>query len=422
MSAYRFDRTGEGFATRHLLGDLQPARRGVLRCARPRRELRLQARAPVRARRHDVDERGLVHRRRAHRSHREVRQADGAVRRRLLPPHAWCLHALQSDSDREDPPGDEAALEASCAASRPREAAMAVGRAVRRGCSPRAWRASRRAVDRGRCDDGGCRRHDRGADDDSRSDTRRRSRRRRRRADDDGRADDDCRPDDDPPATTTVAPTTTIPGCRSRHARARRGGRRGRSSCNSGCIELHFDPGAPDGMFDTSMTQVRVGVPEARGRARRRQVTPELWLRMQQPFVPKPFVDGGEPDRVEIDLPRQVLIAYKGGTVALITHISTGRSARWPTPGGEYAFTWRWNGWRTSRLGRLYNPVYFNRGIAVHGAPEVPEQAGVTRLRAHPHAHRRSTSPTSSCGRARVRAGRLPRVHVAAPDAGSLMG
>ena len=138
--------------------------------------------------------------------------------------------------------------------------------------------------------------------------------------------------------------------------------------------ELHFDPGAPDGKFDTSMTQAVWAFQKLAGGPVDGQVTPELWLRMQQPFVPKPLVDGGEPDRVEIDLPRQVLIAYKGGTAALITHISTGRSAAWPTPGGKYAFTWRWNGWRTSRLGRLYNPVYFNRGIAVHGAKEVPSK------------------------------------------------
>ena len=42
--------------------------------------------------------------------------------------------------------------------------------------------------------------------------------------------------------------------------------------------------------------------------------------------------------------------------------------------------TWRrryWKpGWDESRLGRLYNPVYFNPedGIAIHGFPEVPTE------------------------------------------------
>ena len=148
------------------------------------------------------------------------------------------------------------------------------------------------------------------------------------------------------------------------------------------------------------------------------KVTPELWQEMQQTFNPTPLVPGGAPDRVEIDLPRQVLLTYQGGNVVLISHISTGRSAHWPTPGGEYAFTWRVSGWRTSSLGRLYNPVYFNRGIAVHGAPAGAEQAGVARLRPHPDAHREVLPEPGGEGRAGVRAGRLPRVHLAHPDAG----
>ena len=51
VCAYRFDRTGEGFQRVDLLGDLQPARSGVLRTAGPRRQLRVQARAPFGARR-----------------------------------------------------------------------------------------------------------------------------------------------------------------------------------------------------------------------------------------------------------------------------------------------------------------------------------------------------------------------------------
>jgi len=47
------------------------------------------------------------------------------------------------------------------------------------------------------------------------------------------------------------------------------------------------------------------------------------------------------------------------------------------TPGGVYRFYRRYvdqstGGWREGRLGRMYQPVYFNKGIAVHGANEVP--------------------------------------------------
>ena len=175
-------------------------------------------------------------------------------------------------------------------------------------------------------------------------------------------------------AQTTVAPTTTVPLIPL--AKPLRQGARGDEVklVQERLLALHFDPGAADGVFDTPMTQAvwafqkLVGVP-ADG-----VVTPDLWTQMQQPFTPAPLVPLGEADRVEVDLPRQVLLTYQGGNLVLISHISTGRSARWPTPGGLYHFTWRVSGWRTSELGRLYNPVYFNKGIAIHGEPSVPNR------------------------------------------------
>ena len=44
------------------------------------------------------------------------------------------------------------------------------------------------------------------------------------------------------------------------------------------------------------------------------------------------------------------------------------------TPGGVFHFDRRVEGWRNAKLGRLYNPVYFNYGIAIHGASDVPKQ------------------------------------------------
>ena len=65
-----------------------------------------------------------------------------------------------------------------------------------------------------------------------------------------------------------------------------------------------------------------------------------------------------------------------------MTHVSTGSGERYceegrcgtaVTPTGAFRFSWRWPGWRESRLGKLYNPVYFtSSGIAVHGSTSVP--------------------------------------------------
>jgi L,D-transpeptidase catalytic domain len=105
------------------------------------------------------------------------------------------------------------------------------------------------------------------------------------------------------------------------------------------------------------------------------------------------------PRHVEIDLVKQVMIVFQGGTPTLITHISTGANEKWCeevtidpgedgnntreqikkgicgdaiTPPGIFYFYNRKQGMRESKLGSMYNPVYFNYGIAVHGAILVP--------------------------------------------------
>ena len=44
------------------------------------------------------------------------------------------------------------------------------------------------------------------------------------------------------------------------------------------------------------------------------------------------------------------------------------------TPGGVYHFERKVDGWRNAPLGRLYNPVYFNHGLAIHGSSNVPNR------------------------------------------------
>jgi hypothetical protein len=112
----------------------------------------------------------------------------------------------------------------------------------------------------------------------------------------------------------------------------------------------------------------------------------------------------------EIYLPQQVVVVFDGDTPKFISHIASGELAppgndftkgqQWCeevtidpgelgnetgtepikkgvcgnawTPGGAYAFTRKVEGKRESRLGGMQNPVYFNYGIAIHGAYNVP--------------------------------------------------
>src|SRR5207249_3166547 len=93
------------------------------------------------------------------------------------------------------------------------------------------------------------------------------------------------------------------------------------------------------------------------------------------------FEPGGGGTRVEVDLPRQVLFLYEGNALYKILPVSTGsgnrfcvdgRCDRAITPGGSFRISRRIRGWHTSPLGKLYNPMFFNQGIAIHGALSVP--------------------------------------------------
>jgi peptidoglycan hydrolase-like protein with peptidoglycan-binding domain len=102
---------------------------------------------------------------------------------------------------------------------------------------------------------------------------------------------------------------------------------------------------------------------------------------------------------VEFDLSQQVMKVYDPGssTPMLISHGSSGSGIPWQneeysgtsvTPPGEFVISRRISGWRESSLdiGRLYNPLYFNGGIAFHGAlsvPLYPASHGCVRLPMH---------------------------------------
>jgi lipoprotein-anchoring transpeptidase ErfK/SrfK len=96
-------------------------------------------------------------------------------------------------------------------------------------------------------------------------------------------------------------------------------------------------------------------------------------------------VPGGGGDRIEIDLPRQVLFLYQGDALVKILPVSTGSGKRYcdegdcgvaATPAGAYHIAYKVSGWEKSHLGRMYNPMYFDpgRGLAIHGFPSVPPE------------------------------------------------
>lgn len=88
---------------------------------------------------------------------------------------------------------------------------------------------------------------------------------------------------------------------------------------------------------------------------------------------------------LEVNLNRQVLFIVDSlDHVTGILPISSGSGVYFETEdmGGRYALTPRGKfavynkirGWRKSKLGMLYYPLYIKSGIAIHGANQVPPQ------------------------------------------------
>lgn len=174
--------------------------------------------------------------------------------------------------------------------------------------------------------------------------------------------------------------------------------------------DLGFDPGPIDGVYGGVTIQavwayekLVLGTPREQATG---VVTPELWDRMRQPLGISPRrATGGLRNHTEIYLPQQVMVVFHADLPVLITHISTGEldefgqpavyceevtydtnnsgdlleepitdfvCAYAKTPGGVFTFERKISGIRSGPLGDMWDPVYFNYGIAVHGALNVP--------------------------------------------------
>jgi lipoprotein-anchoring transpeptidase ErfK/SrfK len=150
-------------------------------------------------------------------------------------------------------------------------------------------------------------------------------------------------------------------------------------------VELHLDPGSVDGNFGAATATAIQSFQKLTERDPTGVVDAELWDALAQPLAVAPMVAGAAPTRVEVDLDRQLLVLWKDGQVELVTRVSTGKRST-PTPPGRFHVARRVKGWDDGPFGALYNPLYFNGGIAFHGYPSVPMTAashGCVRLPMH---------------------------------------
>lgn len=113
---------------------------------------------------------------------------------------------------------------------------------------------------------------------------------------------------------------------------------------------------------------------------------PDTWQRLFDGTArdPSELLIGGEDTRVEVDLTRQLAFVVVDGRLARVLHTASGNGDRYRsssggwananTPVGTFHVTWRVNGVRNAPLGKLYHPLYFYNGFALHGSNSVPTE------------------------------------------------
>lgn len=148
---------------------------------------------------------------------------------------------------------------------------------------------------------------------------------------------------------------------------------------------LKYYPGTTDGRFGADTLEAVWAFQEVQGLTPSNEVGHAMLAALANPRIPAVLVSNGPATRVEISLHRGVLVLYRGGQVALISHVSTGGGYYYCSPAGGcgYAITPTGDfrtqffvpGWLTVPLGEMYNPVFFiGTAFAIHGDTYVPLQ------------------------------------------------
>ncbi|WP_157521711.1 L,D-transpeptidase family protein [Herbidospora cretacea] len=145
---------------------------------------------------------------------------------------------------------------------------------------------------------------------------------------------------------------------------------------------LGFDSGVDDGRYGETTRYAVWAFQKVNGLRMTNRIDQDTMRALRHPRRVRPLVRPRLTNRVEIDVRRQLLTIWRDGKPDLTTHISTGANRSYcdnghcgfaRTPVGTYAAGTRAPGWTTSPLGTMFNSIYFNGGIAMHGSSEVPK-------------------------------------------------
>jgi hypothetical protein len=192
-----------------------------------------------------------------------------------------------------------------------------------------------------------------------------------------------------PSPTPTVASTKPLDPGQFSPSKILKVGSRGEAvlTLQKRLAELRYEVGAADGFYGQQTWQ---GVVAFQKYARLKR-TGTYTLETQKALHTAKLPEGLHPElglpRIEIDLERQVLLFFDEQGLNRVIAVSTGSNRKYceiskksgalvcgvaRTPRGKFRVQWRISGWRESDLGKLYNPLYFVGGYAIHGSPFVP--------------------------------------------------
>jgi len=138
-----------------------------------------------------------------------------------------------------------------------------------------------------------------------------------------------------------------------------------------------------DGASDDSTRQAILSFEKVQGLKRTGVLNDQVLEAIQNASRPPAKYSGAA--HVEIDISRQVIFLVDDqGQVTRVLSTSTGSGERyfsegkWQrayTPRGHFTISRQIKGVRKAPLGTIYNPSYFNGGIAIHGSNSVPATA-----------------------------------------------
>jgi hypothetical protein len=142
--------------------------------------------------------------------------------------------------------------------------------------------------------------------------------------------------------------------------------------------ELGYWLGTPDGKFGSLTSQAVLALQGAAGLGRDGVVGPATRKALDAGARPRVQSTG---TAVEIDISDGTISFVKNGKPWRVLHTSTGSGGTYKsgdhmavarTPRGTFSVQRRIDGVRVAPLGRLYRPIYFYGGYAVHGSGSIP--------------------------------------------------